>query len=177
MRMLLCVLNMELKLFISVIMVSGNVYPGEQGLIPILFDCIDFAGGRQLDGAPSALETLFEIRKYAPQVFKTCEVYLDGGIRRGTDVLKALCLGATAVGIGRPCEYLSAFRSAKIDLADQQITVMYSLIFGDEGVATVATILRDELAQNLRLLGAQKLSDLNPRMVSLFGVSTNKRYG
>lgn len=55
--------------------------------------------------------------------------------------------------------------------AHQAIAVMYSLVFGVEGVATVATILRDELAQNLRLLGAQKLSDLSPRMVSLFRVS------
>ena len=61
-------------------------------------------GGRQLEGAPSALETLLEIRRHEPQVFDKAEVYVDGGIRRGTDVLKALCLGATAVGVGRPCE-------------------------------------------------------------------------
>lgn len=62
-------------------------------------------GGRQLEGAPSALETLLEIRRHEPQVFDQAEVYIDGGIRRGTDVLKALCLGATAVGVGRPCEF------------------------------------------------------------------------
>lgn len=68
-------------------------------------------GGRQLDGAPSSLEILEEIRLREPQVFKKCEVYVDGGIQRGTDVLKALCLGATAVGIGRPCESLSIFET------------------------------------------------------------------
>jgi L-lactate dehydrogenase (cytochrome) len=62
-------------------------------------------GGRQLEGAPSSIETLLEIRKYEPQVFEQCEVFVDGGVRRGTDIIKALALGATAVGIGRPCEY------------------------------------------------------------------------
>jgi L-lactate dehydrogenase (cytochrome) len=59
-------------------------------------------GGRALDTAPPALHTLMEIRKYAPQVFGRIEVWVDGGIKRGTDVVKALCLGARGVGIGRP---------------------------------------------------------------------------
>ncbi|KAB8274955.1 FMN-dependent dehydrogenase-domain-containing protein [Aspergillus minisclerotigenes] len=59
-------------------------------------------GGRSLDTAPPAVHTLLEIRKYCPHVFKKMEVWVDGGIRRGTDVVKALCLGAKAVGIGRP---------------------------------------------------------------------------
>jgi isopentenyl diphosphate isomerase/L-lactate dehydrogenase-like FMN-dependent dehydrogenase len=58
-------------------------------------------GGRALDTAPPAVHTLLEIRKYCPEVFSTIEVWVDGGIRRGTDVVKALCLGARAVGIGR----------------------------------------------------------------------------
>ncbi|KAL8276641.1 hypothetical protein RQP46_010990 [Phenoliferia psychrophenolica] len=103
-------------------------------------------GGRQLEGAPSALETLLEIRRYEPGVFGKTEVYVDGGIRRGTDVLKALALGATAVGVGRP--------------------FMYALAFGQPGVQKVADILRDEVAQNLRLLGATKISELTPAMVN-----------
>ncbi len=59
-------------------------------------------GGRALDTAPPPVHTLLEIRKYCPQVFGRVEVWVDGGIRRGTDVVKALCLGARAVGIGRP---------------------------------------------------------------------------
>lgn len=59
-------------------------------------------GGRALDTAPPAVHTLLEIRKYCPEVFSRIEVWVDGGIRRGTDIVKALCLGATAVGIGRP---------------------------------------------------------------------------
>jgi isopentenyl diphosphate isomerase/L-lactate dehydrogenase-like FMN-dependent dehydrogenase len=59
-------------------------------------------GGRALDTAPPAVHTLLEIRKYCPDVFDKLEVWVDGGIRRGTDVVKALCLGARCVGIGRP---------------------------------------------------------------------------
>ncbi|GAA6012024.1 hypothetical protein JCM11491_000141 [Sporobolomyces phaffii] len=103
-------------------------------------------GGRQLEGAPTSLETLLEIRKYEPWVFDHTEIWCDGGVRRGTDILKLLALGARAVGIGRP--------------------FMYSLVFGDAGVDHVATILRDELAQNVRLVGATKLSDLDPALVN-----------
>lgn len=67
-------------------------------------------GGRQLDYAPSSIRTLLEIRKFYPDVLRSMEVYLDGGVRRGTDIVKALCLGATAVGLGRPFLYgLSAY--------------------------------------------------------------------
>lgn len=59
-------------------------------------------GGRSLDTSPPAVHTLLEIRKYCPEVFDQVEVWIDGGVRRGTDVVKALCLGAKGVGIGRP---------------------------------------------------------------------------
>lgn len=58
-------------------------------------------GGRALDTAPPAVHTLLEIRKYCPEVFSRIEVWVDGGIKRGTDVVKALCLGARGVGLGR----------------------------------------------------------------------------
>lgn len=58
-------------------------------------------GGRALDTAPPAIHTLLECRKYCPEVFDDIEIWVDGGVRRGTDVVKALCLGAKAVGIGR----------------------------------------------------------------------------
>jgi L-lactate dehydrogenase (cytochrome) len=51
--------------------------------------------------APPAVHTLLEIRKYCPEVFDRVEVWVDGGIKRGTDVVKALCLGARGVGVGR----------------------------------------------------------------------------
>lgn len=58
-------------------------------------------GGRSLDTSPPAVHTLLEIRKYCPEVFDAVEVWVDGGVKRGTDVVKALCLGAKAVGVGR----------------------------------------------------------------------------
>ena len=58
-------------------------------------------GGRAMDTAPPAVHTLLEIRKYCPEVFGKVEVFVDGGVKRGTDVVKALCLGAKGVGIGR----------------------------------------------------------------------------
>jgi L-lactate dehydrogenase (cytochrome) len=60
------------------------------------------------------LLTLLEIRRHHPEVFRQLEVYIDCGVRRGTDIVKALCLGAKAVGMGRP--------------------FLYSLIYGQEGV-------------------------------------------
>jgi isopentenyl diphosphate isomerase/L-lactate dehydrogenase-like FMN-dependent dehydrogenase len=62
-------------------------------------------GGRALDTAPPAVHTLLEIRKYCPEVFSKVEVWVDGGIKRGTDIVKALCLGAKAVGVGRAALY------------------------------------------------------------------------
>lgn len=59
-------------------------------------------GGRSLDTSPPAVHTLLEMRKYCPEVFDKVEVWIDGGVRRGTDVVKAMCLGAKGVGVGRP---------------------------------------------------------------------------
>jgi L-lactate dehydrogenase (cytochrome) len=73
-------------------------------------------GGRQMHTAPSALMTLLEIRTYCPEVLARLEVFLDGGLRDGNDVLKALCLGATAVGVGRPFLYaLGAYGSKGVE--------------------------------------------------------------
>ena len=58
-------------------------------------------GGRAADTAPPAVHTLLEIRKYCPEVFEKLDIVVDGGIKRGTDVVKALAMGAKAVGIGR----------------------------------------------------------------------------
>ncbi len=59
-------------------------------------------GGRALDCAPSTVMVLLELRRDCPDVLEKMEVFVDGGIRRGSDVLKALCLGARGVGVGRP---------------------------------------------------------------------------
>jgi L-lactate dehydrogenase (cytochrome) len=62
-------------------------------------------GGRQCDDAPSAIRTLLEIRRFAPHLLDKAEFYLDGGIRRGADIVKAIALGARGVAMGRPFLY------------------------------------------------------------------------
>jgi (S)-2-hydroxy-acid oxidase len=100
-------------------------------------------GARQLDTAPATVEVLPEI---ARAVGGRCEIYIDGGISRGTDVLKCLALGARGVFIGRP--------------------VLWGLCHnGAEGVARVIQLLKDELEMALRLTGCTKLSDVKPSMV------------
>lgn len=71
-------------------------------------------GARQLDTSPPAVMVLLELRRECPEVFDKLEVLVDGGIRRGTDVVKCICLGAKAVGLGRP--------------------PLYALNYGQEGV-------------------------------------------
>jgi L-lactate dehydrogenase (cytochrome) len=58
-------------------------------------------GGRNLDTSPATILVLLELRRNCPEVFDRMEIYIDGGISRGTDIFKALCLGARAVGLGR----------------------------------------------------------------------------
>ena len=104
-------------------------------------------GGRAVDTAPPAVHTLLEIRKYCPEVFERLDVVVDGGIKRGTDVVKALCLGAKAVGVGRaPLFGLAAG--------------------GQEGVERVLEILRDETATAMRLLGVKDVKGLGMRCVN-----------
>ncbi|EXJ75621.1 uncharacterized protein A1O5_00128 [Cladophialophora psammophila CBS 110553] len=75
-------------------------------------------GGRQLDFAPSSLQTLVEIRRFCPEIVGRIDIYLDGGVRRGSDVLKAICLGAKAVGVGRPFVYaLGAYGQEGVERA------------------------------------------------------------
>ena len=96
-------------------------------------------GGRQLDHSLSALDALAPI---VAAVGDRAEVLLDGGIRRGTDVVKALALGARAVLIGRP--------------------QIYGLIVGRErGVVDVLEIFRAELDRALALMGVQSVHDLD----------------
>ncbi|PSN61780.1 mitochondrial cytochrome-like protein b2 [Corynespora cassiicola Philippines] len=104
-------------------------------------------GGRQLHTAPSALMTLLEIRTYCPEVIGKLEIFLDGGLRDGSDVLKALCLGATAVGVGRPFLYALA-------------------AYGAQGVERCIEVLAEELAIGMRLLGVTSLDQLRPEMVN-----------
>ncbi|TYJ56604.1 hypothetical protein B9479_002696 [Cryptococcus floricola] len=136
-------------------------------------------GGRQLDTTSTGLETLLEIRKYAPQLLRPqfrgptgvqqaalehpenltppdpkekeerkFEIWVDGGIWRGSDAVKALCLGANAVGSGRGFLYANA-------------------VGGQQGVEHAVNIFSAEILLTMRLLGATKVSDLRPSMVQI----------
>ncbi|KAF2840664.1 hypothetical protein M501DRAFT_950978, partial [Patellaria atrata CBS 101060] len=107
-------------------------------------------GGRSLDTAPPAILVLLELQRCCPEVFNYMEVYIDGGIRRGTDILKALCLGATAVGMGRP--------------------FLYSLSYGSEGVEHLYEIMKDELETTMRMIGIANLSQVHPSLVNTLDI-------
>ena len=66
-------------------------------------------GGRAVDTAQPAILTLMEIQANCPEILERMEVFIDGGIRRGTDVLKAICLGASGVCLGRPFLYAVSY--------------------------------------------------------------------
>ncbi|KXT05367.1 hypothetical protein AC578_11094 [Pseudocercospora eumusae] len=104
-------------------------------------------GGRALDTAPPAIHTLLEIRKYCPEVLDKIEVYVDGGIKRGTDVIKALALGARAVGLGRAPLFGNGAG-------------------GQAGVERVFEILKAETETAMRLLGVEKVEQLGPQHVN-----------
>ncbi len=100
-------------------------------------------GGRQLDGVVATADALVEV---VEAVDGRAEVYVDGGVRRGTDVLKALAMGARAVMVGRP--------------------LMWGLSTdGDRGVAAVLNSLREELQAAMTLCGSARVEDLSADLV------------
>ena len=100
-------------------------------------------GGRQLDGVVASIEALPEVVEV---VAGRCEVYVDGGVRRGTDVLKALALGARAVLLGRP--------------------ILWGLaVNGETGVHDVLQLLRAELELAMTLAGCPTLRSITRSLV------------
>lgn len=103
-------------------------------------------GGRQLDTSPATLDVLPEIVEALAAHGHRVEVLMDGGVRRGTDVLKALALGARAVLVGRP--------------------VLWGLAAeGEAGVVAVLRLLRDELDLAMALAGAPTLAEITRDLV------------
>ncbi|KAK0188642.1 FMN-dependent alpha-hydroxy acid dehydrogenase [Armillaria mellea] len=103
-------------------------------------------GGRTLDGAPTAVEILLDIRRNAPEVFERMEVYADGGVRRGNHVITLLALGARAVGLGR--------------------SPIYANIWGEEGVSRMIEMLQTELETTMQLMGESKVYNINSSYVN-----------
>jgi len=100
-------------------------------------------GGRQLDGAPATLRVLPEI---AAAVGDRTEVLVDGGVRRGSDIVKAICLGARAVLVGRAYAYGLAAA-------------------GEAGVTRALNILKADVSRTLRLIGCSSIGALGREYV------------
>jgi 4-hydroxymandelate oxidase len=101
-------------------------------------------GGRQLDGAVAGLIALPEV---VDAVEGRAEVLVDGGVRRGTDIVKALALGASAVLVGRPAVWALAWK-------------------GEEGVVRMLELLREEFDTALALCGATSVADLTRDLIA-----------
>ncbi len=131
----------SLPLVLKGILTAEDAYQCvERGIAAIL---VSNHGGRQLDTAMPTIETLPEV---VEAVAGRCEVYLDGGVRRGTDALKALALGARAVFVGRP--------------------VLWGLAAtGAEGAQHVLELLRDELELAMALAGRPTLASIDATAV------------
>ncbi|XP_028417849.1 hydroxyacid oxidase 1-like [Dendronephthya gigantea] len=101
-------------------------------------------GARQLDGVPATIEALPEV---VSAVDGKCEVYLDGGVRFGTDALKALALGARAVFVGRP--------------------ILWGLSYqGEAGVSKLLQIFKDEFKLAMGLVGCDCVKDISRNLVA-----------
>jgi 4-hydroxymandelate oxidase len=101
-------------------------------------------GGRQLDRAPSSLAALPSVVR---AVGRRAEVYLDGGVRRGSDILIALALGARAVGVGRPPLWALA-------------------VAGEAGVERYLSLLATDLASSMLLTGRRSLPEIDRTLVA-----------
>ncbi|OAA44430.1 Aldolase-type TIM barrel [Metarhizium rileyi] len=110
-------------------------------------------GGRQLDTARSGIEVLAETMPIlrARGLQDKIEIFVDGGVRRATDIIKALCLGARGVGIGRPFLYAMS-------------------AYGQDGVERAMQLLKDEMEMNMRLIGCASVRHLNPSLIDTRGL-------
>ncbi|VEU21098.1 DEKNAAC102001 [Brettanomyces naardenensis] len=108
-------------------------------------------GGRQLDFAMPPIEILAQSSKLLKENNVDREkfkIFIDGGIRRGSDVVKAICLGASGVGLGRPFAYAMA-------------------TYGQPGCEKVIRILKEEMGRDMRLLGVNSVKELNEDLVDI----------
>lgn len=127
--------------------VEKAIEAGVQGVV------LSNHGGRQLDFARSGVEVLAETmpRLREKGLQNKIEIFVDGGIRRATDILKCLCLGATGVGIGRPFLYAMS-------------------AYGQDGVERAFQLLKEEMEMNMRLIGCTKVEDLHPGLLDVKGL-------
>ena len=129
------------------LLVKGILHP-EDALRAAAIGCdgviVSNHGGRQLDGAVASIDAVPAV---AAAVGNRIEVLMDGGVRRGSDIVKALALGARAVMIGRATLYGASAA-------------------GEAGARRALEILTDELARTMRLCGTRTIAEIDPRVIA-----------
>lgn len=141
--------------------------------------------------SPAPITILHELRQLRPDILDDpkFEVYIDGGVTRGTDVLKALCLGAKGVGLGRAFLYANAlygeegcrrviqsqfflgFLSHPNLSPFEPIFIRRADLFYSLGLRLPTTVLREEIVTGMQLMGVTSLEQLKPELVKYAGSS------
>jgi len=109
------------------------------------------------------MTVLYEMRQVRPDLLDRYQVFIDGGVTRGTDVLKALCLGARAVGLGRAFLYANGVWGEEgcMRVIESKGDDMQDRRAADYG----ATVLREEIVLGMQLLGVSRLEQLTAERV------------
>jgi L-lactate dehydrogenase (cytochrome) len=124
-------------------------------------------GGRAADTAPPAILVLLEIHRYCPEIFGKIKVLIDGGFRRGSDVVKAICLGASAVGLGRPFQYALGYGQEGVEHAVER-KCGYPLW---TSTTNSSIVLKEEIQTATQLVGMTDLMrDASPTYINTAGV-------
>ena len=116
----------------------------------------------------SSIAVLMEIRQCCPQVFERVEVFVDSGIRRGTDVVKALCLGAKAVGMGRQFLYSLTYGQDGVEHLIESMCCILVLYLWTSLLTSV--VMKDEIETTMKLLGITDLSQVHPGFLNTLDI-------
>lgn len=130
--------------------VEDVVLAAEKGVKAVV---ISNHGGRQLDYARAPVEVLADAMPVLKEkgLDRKIDIFVDGGVRRGSDIIKCLALGAKGVGLGRVFLYANS-------------------CYGEEGVRKAIELLKSEMILDMKLLGVTKISDLGPQHLDLRGL-------
>jgi L-lactate dehydrogenase (cytochrome) len=117
---------------------------------------------KRVCSAPAPMSVLYEMRQLRPDLLDKHQVLIDGGVTRGTDVLKALCLGARGVGLGRAFLYGNVWGEVGCRrVIDSEWINWNSCRSADAEL----TVMREEIVLGMQLLGVTRLEELTPERV------------
>lgn len=124
-------------------------------------------GGRAADTTAPTILVLLEIHRYCPEVFGKMKVLVDGGFRRGSDVVKAICLGASAVGLGRSFAYALNYGQSGVEHAVDREYNCTNMILERGTLANFDIVIKEEIQTAAQLVGITDLfRDANPRYIN-----------